>query len=184
MIKQYNSSFNVNKFLKDISLKKKYIKNFKDSVFILSTLKETNYRSLNNKMIQNNSISNLHNNLVMFIIDITFSKSNTLLNVSDSNGNLKFSCSAGSFNYSGKSKRSRWIVFKEFYSSLLKLKFLTNKPIALHFKNVGSHKFWIIKKLKKIFFIKNICSFNSYPYNGCRKKKMRRKKFKKLRKSG
>ena len=36
-----------------------------------------------------------------------------------------------------------------------------------------------MKKLKKKFFIKVVRSFNLYPHNGCRKKKVRRKKFKK-----
>ena len=179
MKKNYNISFNINKFLRDIQLKKKYIKNLKNNVSLLSNIQEQNYKLLNNKIIFNSNFPSNQDNLIMYIIDISFSRSNTLLHISDSVGNLKFFRSAGSFSYAGKSKRSRWIIFKEFYRYLLKLKFLKNKPVALHFKNVGSQKFWIIKKLKKILFIKTVSSFTLYPYNGCRKKKVRRKKFKK-----
>ena len=98
----------------------------------------------------------------------------------DFSGKLKFFYSAGSFNYSGKSKKARYVVFRELYRVLIsKLKFLKNKPVALHLKNVGYNKSWIVKKLKKKFFIKSVRSFNLYPHNGCRKRKMRRKKFKK-----
>ena len=131
-------------------------------------------------VVYKKNFSSKHDHLIMYIIDISFSKSNTFLHVLDFAGNLKFFCSAGSFNYSGKSKKSRLNVLKEFYRILLlKLKFLKGKPMALHLKNVGSYKFRIIKKLKKKFFIKIIRNFNLYPHNGCRKKKVRRKKIKK-----
>jgi ribosomal protein S11 len=179
MVQNYKISFDINKFLRNIQLKKKYIKNLNNNVSLLSNIKEKNYKLLNNKIALNKNFYTSQDHLVMYIIDITFSRSNTLLHVSDSAGNLKFSRSAGSFNYSGKSKKARWVVFKEFYRYLFKLNFLKNKPIALHFKNVGPTKFWIIKQLKKKLFIKTVSSFTLYPYNGCRKKKMRRKKFKK-----
>ena len=179
MAKNYNVSFDINKFLRDIQLKKKYIKNLENNVSLLSNIKEKNYKLLSNKIILSKNFYTSQDNLVMYIIDISFSRSNTFLHILDSDGNLKVFRSAGSFNYSGKSKRARGIIFKEFYRFLFKLNFLKNKPIALHFKNVGSIKFWIIKKLKKILFIKTVSNFTLYPYNGCRKKKMRRKKFKK-----
>ena len=170
-----NINFDLNKFLKDIKLKKQYVKNLNDKNFFLSNIKEKNY-----KLIYKKNSFNKHDYLVMYIIDISFSRSNTLLHVLDFAGNLKFFCSAGSFNYSGKSKRSRLTVLKEFYRILLSnLKFLKGKPVALHLKNVGSYKFRIIKKLKKKFFIKIIRNFNFYPHNGCRKQKIRRKKIKK-----
>ena len=140
-----------------------------------------NYKFLNTAIAKKKNSFNKYDPLIMYIIDFSFSRSNTFLHVLDFAGNLKFFCSAGSFNYSGKSKRARWIVFKNFSRSLLKLKFLKNRPVALHFKNVGSNKFWIINKLKKKLFIKVIRNFNLYPHNGCRKRKIRRKKIKKRR---
>jgi ribosomal protein S11 len=95
--------------------------------------------------------------LVMYIIDITFSRSNTFLNVMDPSGNLKFFCSAGCLQHKGKNKKFRFNVFKSIYHVLTtKLRFLKGKPIALHLKNVGFNKYWLIKKLKSRFFIKSV----------------------------
>jgi ribosomal protein S11 len=176
--KNYNSNFNLNKFLKKLVLKKKYIKTLTDKICLLENIKEQNFKILNNNLFSNNFIK--HDTLIVYIIDISFSRSNTLLHVMDSSGILKFFCSAGDLSYSGKSKKSRISVLTSMIRVLMqKLKFLQGKPIALHLKNVGFKKFWIVKKLKKKFFIKIVRSFNLYPHNGCRKKKVRRKKFKK-----
>ena len=180
MIKNYNSNFNFNKFLKKIVLKKQYIKKLTDKTCLLEDIKEQNYKSLNYSLFFNKKYFIEHNNLVVYIIDISFSRSNTLLHVTDSSGTLKFFCSAGDLSYTGKSKKARVSVLKAMVRILVrKLTFLQNKPIALHLKNVRFRKFWIVKRLKKKFFIKVVRSFNLYPHNGCRKQKIRRKKLKK-----
>jgi ribosomal protein S11 len=173
------TNFNLNTFLKTIFIKKQYLKNLKKQFLLINNIKQTNYKSLNKELIKENNFNDSStNNLVMYIIDITFSRSNTFLHVMDSSGKLKFFSSAGHFNVKGKNKKFRFNVFKHFYFTLItKLKFLRNKPIALHLKNVSSNKFWIIKKLKTKFFIKVIKIFNLFPFNGCRRKKIRRKKF-------
>lgn len=180
MNKNYkNINFDLNKFFNSLTLKKQYIKQLKNKIFLFNSIKKNNYKILNNtlgydfKQIK-------RDNLVMYIIDITFARSNTLLHVMDSIGKLKFFCSAGNLNYKGRRKKARWSVFKGIYRLLVtKLRFLKGKPIALHLKNVGLNKVWIIKKLKKKFFIKVVKIFTLYPHNGCRKRKIRRKKFKK-----
>jgi len=116
--------------------------------------------------------------LIKYIIDVTFSRTNTFVHVMDFSGQLKFFCSAGTLNYKGKSKKARYSVFRDIYRVLVsKLRFLKGQPVALHLKNVSFAKFWIIKLLKKKFYIKVVRNFITYPYNGCRKRKMRRKKF-------
>lgn len=182
MQKFYNDNFDLNKFLSDIKLKKQYLNNLKAKMSLVFKIRDNNYKFLYS-FIQNSKIDLIKNdNLVVYIIDISFSRSNTFLNVMDFSGKSKFFYSAGSFNYSGKNKRSRYLIFKQIYRILVfKLNFLRGKPIALHLKNVGHHKIWIVEKLKKKFFIKCIKNFNLYPHNGCRKKKIRRKKFKKRR---
>ena len=180
MVKNYNSNFNLNKFLKKIVLKKQYIKKLKNKTCLLEIIKEQNYKNLNSSLFFKNEDFIKYDNLLVYIIDISFSRSNTLLHVMNYSGILKFFCSAGDLTFSGKSKRSRVSVLKAMIRILIrKLKFLQNKPIALHLKNVGFRKFWIVKRLKKKFFIKIVRSFNLYPHNGCRKRKVRRKKFKK-----
>ena len=183
--KNYSVYYDLNKFFINIKLKKQYIKKLKTKVSLFNKIKEKNYQTLKILMFDKNQYSMKENLLIVYIIDISFSKTNTLLHIMDFSGNLKFFCSAGLFNYKGKSKKARFIVFKKFYRILVtKLKFLRNKPLALHLKNIGSNKFRIIRKLKKKFFIKIIRSFDLFPYNGCRRKKIRRKKFKKKRRNG
>jgi len=178
MEKEYN--FNLNSFLKDLRLKKQYINKLQNKLFLLNQVKEKNYKNLNNTLHFSNPSLHIRDSRVLYIINIQFSKSNTLFHITDFRGNLCFFCSAGCFSYKGRRKRNRLTVLKSFFYILVtKLKFLEGKPLALHLKNVNSNKFWITKQLKTKFFIKVIRNFNFYPYNGCRKSKVRRKKYKK-----
>lgn len=182
-------NININKYLKDISIKKQYIKRLKDQSLMLNNVKQKNSKFLSLAFLQSKNVYAFKNrdvdNIVMYIIDITFSRSNTFLHVMDSSGKLKFFCSAGHLQYKGKNKKFRFTVFKSIYHILTtKLKFLKGKPVALHLKNVGFNRFWLIKKLKTKFFVKVVKSFNIFPHNGCRKRKVRRKKFKKKRRNG
>ena len=116
--------------------------------------------------------------LVFYIIYFNFSTSNTILQVLDSIGNSKIFYVAGVLGLKGKQKIIRKLVLIRLFSLLflLKKKFIKNSPVSLHLKNVGFSKFFIIKKLKRKFFIQIIKSFEFTVYNGCRKKKERRKR--------
>ena len=104
MYKNYNENFNLNIFLKNIKLRKQYLKSLDNKALLLSSVKEKNYKFLNSDLYfkQGFLFTNMH--LAIYIIDIHFSESNTLLHVMDFSGKLKFFYSAGSFGYSGKSK--------------------------------------------------------------------------------
>ena len=168
MIKNDNINFGLNKFFQKIKLKKQYIKILKNKFDSFLIMK---------KKYQNFIIKN---DWIIYTINISFSRANTLLYVTNFCGKLKFFCSAGMLFYKGNSKKIRILVIKSMLNFLLKkLVFLKTKPIALHLKNVKFLKFWIIYTLKKKFFIQTIKNFNTYSYNGCRKKKISRKKFKK-----
>lgn len=163
-------NFNLNKFLRFINLKKQYLKNLDNIKSKLLKKNRLVYKS--NKNLSKQSA------LVTHIIDVKFTRSNTLLHVTDFAGNLKTFYSAGSMTYTGKNKKARYTVFRDLYRILVsKLSFLNGKPIALHLTNVTQNRTWLIKKLKKRFFVVSIRLFNSYPHNGCRKRKIRRKKF-------
>lgn len=125
-----------------------------------------------------NSFFIKQNFLVFYNIYFNFSSSNTNLQVSDSSGNSKLFYSAGLLDVTGKQKIVRKLVLNRLFSllSLLKTKVIKNYPIALHLKNVGSYKFLIIKKLKRKFFVQLIKTFELKAYNGCRKKKEKRKR--------
>lgn len=169
------------KFLSDLSLKKKNFYNKKVvksinklKLFLTEKQKYNHLNFLAEEKLKNNT---KNGSIVVYIIYISFSLVNTLLYVTDALGKLKFRYSAGLVNFKGKQKKNRLQVLNQFFKELKKLKmsFLKNKPVALHFNNVGFHKYFIIKNLKKDFFIRFVKNYNTYSYNGCRKKKKLRK---------
>lgn len=163
-------NYQLNQLFETIKFKKQYIKQLKNEITNLNQNKKNSY-----KLIKSFNVKKPL--LVKYIIDITFSRTNTLLHVMDFAGNLKFYCSAGILKYTGKNKKSRKRIIRAIYKILVsKLNYLTNQPVALHLKNVNFTTDLIIKLLKKKFFIKVIKIFSSFTYNGCRKKKVRRKK--------
>lgn len=170
--------FSLNRFLKEIHLKKQYLKKMQSKVLLVNRLKEINHKRIGSNFSKR-PIKLSNTTFVTYILEISFSKKNTLFHISDCSGNIKFFYSAGSFQQKGKGKISRSTVLRKFYKVLIsKLKFLRRVPVAVHFKNVDSNMFWFLKRLKKKLFITVVKHFNQYPYNGCRKKKIRRKKFK------
>ena len=142
MVKNYNINFDLNKFFKKIVIKKQYIKMLKNKIRLLNSIKEQNYKNLNSNTFLKNKNFIKCDNLVMYIIDICFFRTNTLLHIMDSSGALKFFCSAGDFFSTRRSKKARVLVLKSIFRTIVpKLKFLKNKPIVLHLKNVGFLKF-------------------------------------------
>lgn len=159
----------------------KYRKKLINLIKILERLKKQFYQSLHFFLSRNYTVSYKKDFLVSYVIHFCFSASNTMLHISDAEGNLKMSCSAGLVDLQGKQKVVRRLVLMRFFGilSLAKSKFLKKNPIALHFKNVtGSNKFLIVKKLKQKFFIRIIKNFDLEAHNGCRKRKERRKRSK------
>lgn len=178
MANHKSTKFNLNRFFKEIYLKKQYLKKMHNEMHLLNEFRESNYRKIGSKLSKRIK-NNISETLVMYIIDISFSKKNTLIHISDCLGNVKFFYSAGCFEQNGRAKISRAAILKKFYRLLIsKFKFLRKAPVAIHFKNADSNMFWFLKKLKKKLFIGVVKHFNLYPYNGCRKKKIQRKKFK------
>jgi len=158
---------------------KNYIKNLLNQIDLLKKSKEKNYKNLSVK--KPSAVANeVHQQdlLVMYIVNITFTKANTIIHVSDIKGNMKLFYSAGSVGLMGKQKKNRRIAVSKLISLLLKkATFLKNKPLALHLNNVNFYNSLIVNKLKHALYIRVIKRFNQTPYNGCRKKKIRRKKY-------
>jgi ribosomal protein S11 len=172
--------FSLNNFFTILHLKKQYFNKLKIKAHLLDRLKKTNYKKVG---LRSSNISlNLYNPpFVTYILEISFSKKNTLFHLSDYSGNIKFFYSAGFAGLTGKGKTWRAPILRKFYKLLLsKLKFVRKVPLAVYFKNTGSNRnlSWFIRKLKKKFLITIIQSSDNCPYNGCRNKKVRRKKFK------
>jgi len=180
-----NTLFNnlTNKLKLETSLlqrEKFYAMNLLNQATYLKKLKDNNSKDLSVKefFISTNKETNLQDFMIVYIISISFLKANTMIHVSDIKGNLKLFYSAGSVKLSGKQKRKRRVAVSKLISLILKkATFLGQKPIALHLNNVNFYKNLIVRKLKRNLYIKVIKVLNQTPYNGCRKKKLRRKKF-------
>ena len=72
-------------------------------------------------------------------------------------------------------------VTEKFYKVLItKLKFLQGTPVALHFNSVEFNFQWFLDKITKKLFITIVKFYTKYSHNGCRKKKIKRKKVKKI----
>lgn len=177
-----NTLFNIisNKLKLKVSLlneERSLVKNLKNRINLLKKNKENNYRYLSrNKTYP--YLSADQNLIVMYIINISFLKANTTIHISDVKGKIKLFYSAGSVDLTGKQKRKRRIAVSRLISLLLrKLPFLNTQPIALHLINVNTYRSFIIDKLKKRLYLRVIKSFNQASYNGCRKRKLRRKKY-------
>lgn len=153
-----------------------YIKNLFNQINQLEQIKKKNYKKLSQKNTNNNNF--LKQDLtVYYIINISFLKANTTIHLSDIKGNIKLFYSAGDLGLKGKQKTKRRITVNKLITMLLKkTPFINKKPVALHLNNVKFYKRIITKQLKRFLFIKIIKSFNLTPYNGCRKRKIRRKK--------
>lgn len=154
-----------------------YVKNLRTQIDSLKKMKEKNYKKIDIEKPLLNSENN-QSLVIMYVINISFLKANTTIHISDIKGNLKLFYSAGSTGLSGKQKRKRRVAVSKLISLLLKrATFLNKKPVALHLSNVNFYKNLIVGKLKRTLYIRVIKSFNQTPYNGCRKKKLRRKKY-------
>jgi ribosomal protein S11 len=169
----FSSSLGVEK----VYLYSKKICNFTSKLKSFSTEKQRLSNFLSGSFFEIN-IFKRSGSVVSYTVHFSFSTTNTFLYITDTLGNLKFAYSAGSVDFKGKKKKSRIQVLNRFFRELkrLKISVLKNKPITLHLSNVSFHKYWIVRNLKKDFFIRFIKSSYVYAYNGCRKKKKLRRR--------
>lgn len=180
-------NLNLNIFFEHIFLKKQYIKLLKNKIVALNNIKQDNYKVLNSILFKpRKNLLTKKASKVSYIIDFSFSRTNTTLHVMDCSGNVKFFYSAGLFDFKGKQKTFQSnAILKKFYKILVyDLPFLKSSPVAIHFKNknVNYKISWFLKKLREKLFIIVVKFFIMYPYNGCRKKKRKRKKLRTLKK--
>ena len=162
-----------------INLKKKLDK----QIFILNKLKNDKVKK---KLLYFHLKKNKYElkDLINVILGISVYRNNIVIFVSNIKGKLLY------FNTSGimkieKRKKKIDIILKLLIDLIKKKKFFnSNSYIALHLKNVNKTDSKIISRIlfnnlgqKNIKIIKVI---NHKPHNGCRPKKVRRRKFNKL----
>ena len=162
----------------EISLIKFYINNLLKKISYYNFVKSSkNYNRIKGLEDRNGTInSSYKQNLVNFIVNIRFSGKNTLVNVTDIKGSPVISFSSGLIGFKGRQKRFQPVAIINIFKTLfIRAKFLTRKPVAIHFRNVKLYyESLIIKMLKNKLFIRAIRSYNLYPHNGCRPRKLKR----------
>lgn len=116
---------------------------------------------------------------ITYVINIKLFKTNTYLQLTDSYGKIQFFCSAGIADLNSKRKTKQPTALIKILEILKnKVQFFRTNLVALHLKNTKSyHRKLIIKELKKYCTISLIQENDSKPFNGCRPKKIKRKKF-------
>ena len=123
-------------------------------------------------------------NLIRFVIGISANRNNVIVYVTDIKGKLFYYKTSGMLGLLRKQKkRSVHIILRLLKILISDNQYLKNNFIsALHLKNINKKlSMVIIKFLSKNFIhIKNIKIKNHQPHNGCRPKKIRRKKRKKI----
>ena len=130
-------------------------------------------------MFQNNFI--ISDTTVLYVISITFLYKNVTIQVMDTKGLLKVSCSTtSSLKIIIKQQRVKIALISKLLKYFLDevLYFndeISRVPVALNLKSVNrKYLNLIVKKLKPKFNIKIINYFSCSPHNGCRPRKMRR----------
>lgn len=134
----------------------------------------------NNKIFPLNPLKKkkVHENVIRYIINIIAFPSNTVINITDVSGKVLITISDGLVNDSKESKKSKYRpIVKIFKSLLLKASFIKNKAVAINFKKIKRYQeSFFIKVLKPKVFIKSVQSYTSLPHNGCRPKKLKKRK--------
>ena len=126
--------------------------------------------------VKNQKFQTVKQNVISYIINIILSPTNNIINITDVDGNVIVSVSAGELNLTKFQKRSQPMALLSMFKVLLpKAKFLQNKVVSLHFKNVRRfNESFFVTALKKKVFVKSFQSYNLTPHNGCRPKKIKR----------
>jgi len=119
---------------------------------------------------------------ISYIISISFSFTNLRIYIKDIKGNVKLTFSAGLFEIPKKQKYIKPItIIKLIHLLKTETVFVRNSNVAIHLHNFTKFLlFSTINSLKNHYNTRFIKVFNSYPYNGCRPKKIKRKKYKNL----
>ena len=148
----------------------------KNTLQILRHIKHSELTKRLNEIKHETKEENVNISPIAYIINVCTSKTNTLINLSDSKGQTLIHNSGGSINLKKRQKRIQPLALLSLLKTfLLKSTFIYGKNVALHFKNVKPYyESLVLRSLKKLVFIKSIKSSNLQPHNGCRPKKIKR----------
>merc|ERR1712115_700828 len=160
----------------------KILKNNNDKNFFDKSLTSLNLikRKVKIKQIYNlkreTNFQKLKQNPLSYILTLSISQTNTLINLSNTEGKLLISLSSGCLNLKKGQKKLQPLALINLLKSLILIAdFKSKKSVTLHFRNVKSYyESLVINLLKDVIFIKSIKSSNLQPHNGCRPKKLKK----------
>ena len=119
-------------------------------------------------------------NLIKYIIGISIYNTNTIMYVSDIKGTIKFFCTSNSLGLKKKKKITTLAKLIKYTTS--KIDFISNSDlVSLHLKNCTDRLASLSSSfLSRHYNIELIKVKNIKPHNGCRPRKIKRKKRQKL----
>jgi len=172
---------------KNVSIKQstniKQLKSLKyqliNKTLLLKAFKLMKNRIKYDSILQKVKISKKH---VKFIIGISLLNTNTYIHITDIKGRIRFFTTAGSIGLTGYQKiKKPAILLKLIQFTLSKSTFLINATVILHLQNFTKFDILsILSLLKKYLIVDVIKVYNNTPHNGCRPKKLKRKKHRKI----
>jgi ribosomal protein S11 len=152
-------------------------KKFKNKLIEKKSIIE-NFNTTKN-LIKTDFFHNLNSiETVKYIVGLSFFKKNTIIYIIDMNGRLKYQCSAGFIKLNKNQKTKMPLVLIKLTKILLfKMSHLNKIPVAIHLNNMPrSLQYFFEFIFKTQFLIVQLTSFQTFPHNGCRPKKLKRKK--------
>ena len=137
--------------------------------------KKVKFKHIHN-LKKSSRFQTLKQNPLNYILTLSISQTNTLINLSNTEGKLLISLSSGCLNLKKRQKKLQPLALINLLKSLILIAdFKKRKSVTIHFKNVKSYyESLVINLLKDVIFIKAIKSSNLQPHNGCRPKKLKK----------
>ena len=157
---------------------KSLLKKFKIQLKHLKVFKNVREITNDNTFLINKSMRPIN-----YILGIKIYKTNIIIYISDIKGNIKFFYTAGSLNLKKNQKRKKVVVLTKLLKVLLlNISFITKKDlIALYLRNFNEGLVKVVYSfLIKHYNLEIVQVNNNQPHNGCRPRKLKRKKRRKL----
>jgi len=146
----------------------------------ISFLKKLNKKFFNNNFfVENKTVAK---DFIEYILNISLSNKNTNVFITDLKGNIKTLVSIGFLDLQQKQKiKNSTIILKLLLLVFAKFSLQNSIFIGLHLTNFTKfHASFVLSLLKDHIKIKSLRIFNNKPHNGCRPRKLKRKKVKRI----
>lgn len=162
------------------------INKIEKQVLDLIKIKEEGFNNESKQVFINNNLKDNYKSegLVTLILGVSVYKTNIIVYLTDVKGKVRYYNTSGILGITKKQKRKTISVILKLLKVLVAENNYLNKDIeiALHFKNLNKRTCFVITTFltKNLTNMKVIKISNNQPHNGCRPKKIKRKKRRKI----